>query len=217
MVRPDVLGWRRARCSERPTGSPGDQQSGERLRSVSQALTSEQQRILGFESVGGGSVDWASTSGVISQNAQHVEGNASLAISNSGNTTITSAALSSLGPVNDKITLDLLLPTVQPNPWWMGTVRLVIECPSQQLWWEGLAERQLTGSRTPLLTGVTNGMGARTEIDYGQLTATELPDPDEPLAAFFPPRALQVDAGDPTGAGAVVGISLWYLLPVLAF
>src|SRR5688572_10183407 len=88
----------------------GDQRGGERLGSASQALTTEQQRILGFEAVGGGSADWTSTSGSISQSSQHIEGNGSLAIANSGNTTITSAALSSLGPVADKITLDLLLP-----------------------------------------------------------------------------------------------------------
>lgn len=121
---------------------------GERVGSTSQALTPAQQRILGFESVGGGSADWTSTSGTLSQSTQHVEGSGSLAISNSGSTTITSAALSSLGPVADRLTLDLLLPAVQPNPWWMGTVKIVIECPSQQLWYEGLAEHQLSGKPT---------------------------------------------------------------------
>jgi RHS repeat-associated protein len=77
-----------------------------------------------------------------------VEGARSLAIANSGNTTITSGSLGSLGPVADKLTLDLLLPANQPNPSWMGSVKLVIECPSQQLWSEGLAEHQLQGKPT---------------------------------------------------------------------
>jgi hypothetical protein len=123
----------------------GDQRSSEALGVVSQKLTASQQRILGFESVGAGSSDWAASSGTLSQSTRHVEGAASLAIANSGNTTITSAALSSLGPVADKLTLDLLLPANQPNPNWMGSVKLVIECPSQQLWSEGLAEYQLQG------------------------------------------------------------------------
>jgi hypothetical protein len=120
-------------------------QRQERPGSATQALTTEQQRILGFEFVSTGSPDWTATSGLVSQSSQHVEGAGSLAISNSGNTTITSAALSSLGPVADKLTLDVLLPTVQPNPSWLGTVQLVVECPSQQLWYEALAERPLQG------------------------------------------------------------------------
>lgn len=126
----------------------GDQRGLEALGVVSQSLTTAQQRILGFEAVGAGSSDWSASTGALSQSLRHVEGNGSLAIANSGSTTITSAALSSLGPVADKITLDLLLPAAQPNPSWMGTVKLVIDCPSQQLWWEGLAEHQLQGRPT---------------------------------------------------------------------
>lgn len=108
-----------------------DQRGDELVGSASQDLTTDQQRILGFESIGGGSSDWTSTSGSISQSSQHVEGNGSLAIANSGNATITSAPLSSLGQIADKITLDLFLPTVQPNPHWLGTLKIVIDCPSQ--------------------------------------------------------------------------------------
>ena len=72
----------------------------------SQALTSAQQRILGFESVGAGSTDWTTTSGTLSQSTRHAEGSGSLAIANGGNAEIKSAALSSLGPVADKLTLE---------------------------------------------------------------------------------------------------------------
>ncbi len=109
----------------------------ESVGEASQALTSTQARILGFESVGSGSTDWTTTSGTLSQSTRHVEGAKSLAIASGGNAEIKSAALSSLGPVADKITLDLLLPAAQPNPYWMGTLKLVIECPSQQLSYGG--------------------------------------------------------------------------------
>jgi RHS repeat-associated protein len=125
-----------------------DQAGSEGVGVATQLLTASQQRILGFESVGAGSTDWVAGTGSLSQSTRHVEGTGSLAIANSGNTTITSAALSALGPVADKITLDLLLPANQPNPYWMGTLKLVIECPSQQLWSEGLAEHQLQGKAT---------------------------------------------------------------------
>lgn len=135
------LGVALAACSSEPT-------SGESLGSSSQALTSSQQRILGFESVGSGSSDWTSSAGTLTQSTRHVEGASSLAIANGGNAEIKSAALSSLGPVADKLSLDLLLPAVQPNPNWMGTLKIVIECPSQQLSYEGLAEYQLQGRAT---------------------------------------------------------------------
>lgn len=125
-----------------------DRSSSESVGDSSQALTSAQSRILGFESVGSASSDWTATSGNVTQSGRFVEGAGSLAIANSGNTIITSAPLASLGPVAESVWLDLLLPASQPNPAWMGTVRLVVECPSQAIWYEELAEYQLTGRST---------------------------------------------------------------------
>jgi hypothetical protein len=138
-----AIGFALAACSDRS--------SPESLGHTSQALTAAQQRIFGFEAVGPGSSDWTTSSGTLSQSTRHVEGSSSLAIANGGNAEIKSAALSSLGPVADKVTLDLLLPVVQPNPDWMGTLKLVIECPSQQLWYEGLAEYQLLWPSTTMV------------------------------------------------------------------
>lgn len=132
-----ALGIGQFACSE--------QLAGEALGASSQALTAPQARVLGFESVGAGASDWTTNSGIVSQSVRHVEGAGSLAIANGGNSVLTSAPLSSLGAVADKLTLDLLLPAAQPNPYWMGTIKLVIECPSQQLWYEALAEHQLQG------------------------------------------------------------------------
>lgn len=117
-------------CSERP--------ATEALGVSTQALTTTQARVLGFESVGTGASDWTTSSGTISHSSRRLEGAGSLAISNGGNSVLTSSPLSSLGAVADKLTLDLLLPAAQPNPYWMGTIKVVIECPSQQLWYEAL-------------------------------------------------------------------------------
>src|SRR5690349_21010757 len=92
------LGVALAACSSEPT-------SHESVGSSSQALTSAQQRILGFESVGSGSTDWSTNSGTLSQSTRRVEGARSLAIASGGNAEIKSAALSSLGPVADKLSL----------------------------------------------------------------------------------------------------------------
>jgi RHS repeat-associated protein len=152
----------------------GDQSSSEALGVTTQKLTASQQRILGFESVGAGSTDWSASSGTLSQSTRLVEGVGSLAIASSGNTTITSAALSSLGAVADKITLDLLLPANQPNPSWMGTVKVVVECPSQQLWSEGLAEYQLQGRSTEQFLRFEFPLSASTRSKLSTGTYTDL-------------------------------------------
>lgn len=72
------LGVALAACSSEPT-------SHESVGSSSQALTSAQQRILGFESVGSGSTGWTTNAGTLSQSTRHVEGAKSLAIANGGN------------------------------------------------------------------------------------------------------------------------------------
>jgi len=96
----------------------------EQTARAAQALTTDQSRVLGFESVGLGSNDWSATSGVLSSSERRVEGSRALGIANGGNSEIVSARLSSLGAVVNKITLDLLLPAGQPNPHWMGTLKL---------------------------------------------------------------------------------------------
>jgi hypothetical protein len=120
----------------------------ESLGALSQSLSATQTRILGFESVGSGSTDWTTTTGSVSQSTRHVEGLRSLAFGNGTSAQIRSAALSSLGPVADKLTLDLLLPAAQPNPNWMGSLQLVIECPSQGLPYQALTQYQLQGRPT---------------------------------------------------------------------
>jgi hypothetical protein len=123
----------------------GNSRSGnESVGTSTDALSTDQQRVLGFESVS----DWTTTSGSLGSSDRHADGAHSLAISNGGNSEIDSRALSSLGQVASNITLDLLLPTIQPNPSWMGTLKLVIECPSQGLFFESLAEYQLQGQPT---------------------------------------------------------------------
>lgn len=78
--------------------------------SLAQALSSNQ-RILGFEGSFGPAVDWSTSSGsiAISTNPK-VEGSQSIKILNASNPTLTSAPLSSLGPITSPLGLEVWLP-----------------------------------------------------------------------------------------------------------
>jgi RHS repeat-associated protein len=105
---------------------------------AAQPLTTNE-RILGFESLG----DWSTTSGTRSSSSRRVEGEKSLGLSNSGNATLTSAALTSVGSVGSTLAVDVLQPLNHPNPNWRGTVRVVLVSQSLGLFWEDLGEMSL--------------------------------------------------------------------------
>ncbi len=63
---------------------------GEEVTSVSEALTNEE--VFGFESASG----WSASAGTLALSNDRAQGDWSLAVSNVGYTTLTSAALSSL-------------------------------------------------------------------------------------------------------------------------
>jgi len=136
-----AVGVALAACSDQGSSHSTEAES---LGTSAQALTAVQTRILGFEST----ADWATTAGSLSLSSNHIEGAKSLAVANSGNAVISSVPISSLGAVGDKLTLDLLLPVAQPNPYWMGTLQLVLESPSLGLWYEALQQYQLQGRPT---------------------------------------------------------------------
>src|SRR5690606_22675943 len=54
------------------------------------------------------------------------------------------------------------------------TLKLVIECPSQQLWWEGVAEHQLTGSPTGQFLRFEFPLSASTRQKLSTGTYTDL-------------------------------------------
>lgn len=114
--------------------------SNESPGSSSFAITSNEE-ALGFEATQA----WSKTAGTFGLSQRHVEGQASLAVSNVGYTELTSRALSSLGPVGPNISFDLLLPTAQPNPSWLGAVDLYFSLPSAGISNRPLGHQELTG------------------------------------------------------------------------
>jgi hypothetical protein len=107
------------------------------------ALTTIDGRILGFEQTG----DWAVTNGSasVAGSSSHVEGEASLALSNLGYVELTSAALPSLAVIDGNVTIDLLLPNEQPNPYWLGQLQLFVDCPSASVNNAYVGASELTG------------------------------------------------------------------------
>jgi hypothetical protein len=107
---------------------------------LSSALTNPD--ILGFESVTG----WSTTRGVLSSSSNHVQGTAALGVSNvAGNAQLTSVPLSTLGSVSSNLSLRILLPTSQPNPFWYGNVQLAVDAPSRGVHSAFIGQKDLTG------------------------------------------------------------------------
>ncbi len=93
--------------------------SGEEVASThSAALTSAD--ILGFETTAG----WSTSAGVVSLSAIHTQGSSSMAVSNIGYVSLTSARMASPAEPSSTVSYDLLLPTNQLNPWWYGSTQL---------------------------------------------------------------------------------------------
>lgn len=114
--------------------------SNENLGSSSLAITTNEE-TLGFEVTQA----WSKTAGTLALSDRHVEGQRSLSISNVGYTELTSRAVSSLGTVGTSVSFDLLLPTAQPNPSWLGAVDLYISLPSAGIFNRSLGHKELTG------------------------------------------------------------------------
>ena len=103
-------------------------------------------RILGMEDP----ADWTITSGTIvgTSLALKTQNNFSLAVQPNGYTTLTSLPMTSIGPVNPEITIDVRMPATQPNPTWFGAVQLFATLPSQNLYNVYLGQQELTGLAT---------------------------------------------------------------------
>jgi hypothetical protein len=111
----------------------------EEVESVSEALTNDE--VLGFESLSG----WSATAGTLALSTARVQGDFSLAVSNVGYTELTSAALSSVPGLAATGSLQLELPTSQPNPWWYGSVDLRVDSPSRGVYGQHIQHWELTG------------------------------------------------------------------------
>jgi hypothetical protein len=107
---------------------------------VSSALTNAD--VLGFETASG----WSTTGGTLATSTTRVQGAFSLSVSNlTGGAQLTSAALSTLPSVGPTLSIQIRLPTSQPNPFWFGNVQLSVNAPSRGVFSVFLGQKELTG------------------------------------------------------------------------
>jgi hypothetical protein len=113
---------------------------------IKAAATPDNNAIFGMESVS----DWSTTTSgaVLAQSSTHSQGSYALSVrpSNSnGYTPIKSVAMSTLATVSPTLSVDVMLPTYQPNPNWLGTAQAYIDCPSRNINSQFLNQVELTG------------------------------------------------------------------------
>jgi hypothetical protein len=99
--------------------------------------------VLGFERVS----DWSAPQAQLSSNTTTLtEGLASLSIRGSGWFPVKSAAMTT-GSITDEtahLALDVFVPGSQPNPWWLGSIDLIANCPSANLYNAYIGHAELT-------------------------------------------------------------------------
>ena len=85
--------------------------------------------VLGFETTAG----WSVTNGtaVLSSETNHDQGQFSLGVTGQNYIALTSAPLLSLGSPLSTATIDILLPTAQPDPSYFGAVQMYVNLPSE--------------------------------------------------------------------------------------
>ncbi len=111
--------------------------------SSSQALTTSS-GALGFESAGAWSV--VSGSAVLAASADHVEGAQALSVSSiGGRVAIRSQPMAPPANVDAALSLQITLPTNQPNAYWYGEVQLRIDSPSRNIYSQYVGQVALTG------------------------------------------------------------------------
>lgn len=111
--------------------------SSESTGAGSQSLSADQLAVLGFERP---TTDWSSPSGSLGSSSVVSQGSAALSVQPMGWTEINSVLLSSLGPVQSTLKVDLRLPAAAT---W-GDARVVLVAPSRGLHWAELGIKQLT-------------------------------------------------------------------------
>jgi hypothetical protein len=124
-------------CSILGCGQAGEAESQPSLQTFSQALSSDQERVLGFETA---LADWSSSAGSLSASGTASQGTQALAVIPQGWTEINSIPLSSLGGVETSVSYDVSV----PNGVSWGETRLVLVAPSLGFWWQELGSADLS-------------------------------------------------------------------------
>jgi hypothetical protein len=99
--------------------------------------------------------DWSSTAAAIRKDSEHVTtGNSALAVQSPGYAEVVSRGFSTaeLSKVTNSLSVDVFVPTTQPNPYWRGTLQLYATCPASGVYNRYLGQKDLL----PLFTGEFN-------------------------------------------------------------
>lgn len=113
---------------------------GAKVQGATPLLTVNQSNVFGFEDP----AQWQS-SVALSSSTTHTQGASSLAVKAKGYTEVTSVALPSLTGVSGTLTVDVLLPSPQPNPSWYGFIQLLVSVPSKGINNAFVGQQELTG------------------------------------------------------------------------
>lgn len=91
-----------------------------------------------------------------SNNSQKTEGSASMIYGGNSYREITSTSMSTstISGETSRIALDLYIGTLQPNPWWVGEIAMLVSCPSAGIYHQSIGNVQLNS----LPRGVFNTM-----------------------------------------------------------
>ena len=174
--------------------------------------------VMGFETAGA----WSTTTvgAVLAQSSTHSQGASSLSIhpsNKNGYTPIASVPLTTLSGVSTVLALDIMLPTQQPNPRWLGTVQMYLNCPSRSIFSQFLAQAELTGKPLnvwntisfPLTNAQVSGL---LSAGYSDLTITIMLNVQVPTTGSyfidnlrFVPVAANACGGKPNGTACTDG------------
>ncbi len=116
----------------------------EEIQTASAALTVQDAvQILGFESAS----DWSVVAGsaTLTTSASHVQGSYSVQLQGGGYTRFISQPISTLPFGSDKMTLSVLIPAEQANPYWFGQVQVFLDSPSLGIYSEFAGQADLNG------------------------------------------------------------------------
>ena len=174
--------------------------------------------VMGFETAGA----WSTTTvgAVLAQSSTHSQGASSLSVrpsNKNGYTPIASVPLTTLSGVSTALALDIMLPTQQPNPRWLGTVQMYLNCPSRSIFSQFLAQAELTGKPLnvwntisfPLTNAQVSGL---LSAGYSDLTITIVLNVQVPTTGTyfidnlrFVPVAANACGGKPNGTACTDG------------
>jgi len=101
------------------------------------------QRLFGFEE----RASWSSSNAVLSYSATPLsQGCGALGVTGQGYMTISSAAFpTAVLAVANAISVDVFVPSSQPNPYWQGTLDAFLSCPSGNVFNQYVGQVALTG------------------------------------------------------------------------